>query len=555
MQDVKWVLGRLLAHWHLISLALAGSLLEGLGTSGISLLMKSLSEALLQQKSTQEVWKAVGVLLLLVAITQLGSFCVRFFTAIYAEREMLKIRSEAFKALLNSDFSNIIKHSSGDFISKLIYDLGLIRNLLGLWVIKLLREPIVILALFGVLLYRDAVFTLFLLLAFPVIMLSVAFFGEKRSNSLKKAQIAHSEISQRVFSSFAGFETVKTMQANNAFERYFSDLSNRLKDAGFRSELYFALNSVFNFTTGYIIVALVIAFGSYRLASNQLSPGEFVSFLMALVLLQMPLMEFQKGLLELRSNLPAVERVRSVLSFKPERKDGIVLSSAPLNIEIKSLSVKLESYAQLDGINLSIPYGERIIVLGETGSGKSSLLRTLSGLLPYSGSITLGGIELSKVLLSDLRSRVLLIPQEPFVFPATLRENLTLGEAIQSPELIRALKLASFDFSDLDQPLRPSELSGGEKQRIALARIFLKNPDILLLDEATSALDEKTQKQVMLNILKVFEKRTIIAVAHRLSLLPYFNRAIVLSEGKVIYDGDPEGASSALLHRPKIVIQ
>ncbi|MCS7084386.1 MAG: ABC transporter ATP-binding protein/permease [Aquificaceae bacterium] len=413
----------------------------------------------------------------------------------------------------------------------------------------------VVLALFGVLLYRDAVFTLFLLLALPVILLSVSFFGEKRSNSLKKAQIAHSEISQRVFSSFAGFETVKTMQANNTFEGYFNDLSKRLKDAGFRSELYFALNSVFNFTAGYVVVALVIAFGSYRLASNQLSPGEFVSFLMALVLLQMPLMEFQKGLLELRSNLPAVERVRNILDLKPERREGAILSGAPLNIEIKSLRVRLETSAQLNGIDLSIPYGEHVIVLGETGSGKSTLLRVLSGLLPYSGSVILGGEELSKVLLSNLRSRVLLIPQEPFVFSATLRENLTLGEAIESSELIRALELARFDFSDLDQPLRPSELSGGEKQRIALARIFLKNPDILLLDEVTSALDEKTQKQVILNILRAFEKKTIIAVAHRLSLLHYFNRAIVLSDGKIIYDGSPDGASSALLHKPSIATQ
>ncbi|MEN3034484.1 MAG: ABC transporter ATP-binding protein [Aquificaceae bacterium] len=555
MEDVKWVVRRVLTHWHLILLALFGSLLEGIGTSGISLLMKSLSEALLQKKNTGQVLGAVGLLLVFVFLAQIGSFFVRFFTSLYAEREMLRIRSEVFNVLLNGDFSNTLKQSSGDFISNLIYDLGLIRNLLGLWVIKLLREPIVIIALLGVLIYRDAIFTLFLLLSLPVIVLSVSFFGEKRSRSLKKSQTAYSEISQRVFSAFSGFETVKSMQASKAFERFFNHLSKELQRAGFRSEFYFALNSVFNFTTGYLIVALVIVFGSYRLASNQLSAGEFVSFLMALVLLQMPLMEFQKGLLELRSNMPAIQRVRRVLSLQPERKDGIILSSSPLDFEITSLSVNLENLAALKDISLKIPYSDHLIVLGETGSGKSTLLRVLSGLLPYRGSVLIGGLELSSVLLSDLRSRVFLVPQEPFVFDGTLRENLTLGEDFDSIEIVKATKLAKCDFLGLEDRLKPSELSGGEKQRIALARIFLKNPDVLLLDEATSALDEKTQEEILLNIIKAFEKKTIIAVAHRLSLLRYFKRAIVLRNGRLIYDGDVEGAASALLDRPKTAIQ
>ncbi|MFN3975569.1 MAG: ABC transporter ATP-binding protein [Aquificaceae bacterium] len=544
MENIKWLLHRLKAYWYYILLSLLGSFFEATGTAGISLLIKSLVDKVFLLKEGEEIWKIVLMLLGFVLLSQLGNFMVSFFSALYTETELKKLRKEAFARLLRADYSAFLGVLPGEFASRVLSDMNLYRQLIGSYAIKLLRDPITVLFLMGVLVYRDWLLTLSLLLLAPVLFFAIRYFGSKRGKHIERAQRGYASVADKLFSSFIGFESIRSFKAKDVFEKVFQDLNARLFRSNLKSEVYFALNSVFNYTFGYTVVALVILYGGYRIAEGALTPGDFISYLTALVFLQTPLMETQKGFMEVRASLPVVKRIKEVLELKEEEGGQVSLKDFKEALKIEGMRVRVRGdRVLLEDINLTVKRGEKVGIMGDTGSGKSTLLRALAGFLPYEGSAKIDGVEISQIKREDLRELLLLLSQEPFVFPGSVRENLVIGGEGNQEELWKALSLAGCDFvKDLDQQIEPKSLSGGERQRLALARVFLKNPQILLLDEATSALDAKREEEILNNLFSHFSNKTLILVAHRFSNLLRCDRVAVLKEGRIVFEGKPKEA-------------
>ncbi|HAV40427.1 MAG TPA: ABC transporter ATP-binding protein, partial [Aquificaceae bacterium] len=254
---------------------------------------------------------------------------------------------------------------------------------------------------------------------------------------------------------------------------------------------------------------------------------------------------------ELRSALPVINRIRELLNLEEEGEGILRLESFKSEIKVENLLVSVGEEKLLKGVNLTIYRGEKLGIMGDTGSGKSTFLRVLAGLLPYQGSVKLDGLELSQIRKEDLREIMLLLSQEPFVFPGTVRENLIMAKEKPEEDLWKALHLAGCDFvKSLDQQVSPKSLSGGERQRLALARVFLKSPEIILLDEATSALDAKKEEEVLNNLFEHFKDKTFILVAHRFSNLLKCDRVVVLKEGRVVFEGRPREAIDFFLQSP-----
>lgn len=551
MEHIKWVLGRLKIYWHLILLSLIGSLFEAAGTAGVSLLIKSLVDKVFLFKEKEEIFKVILSLIAFVLLAQMGNFMVSFFSALYTELEMKKLRFEAFKKLLKADYSAFLGVSPGEFASRVISDMNLYKNLIGSYIIKVFRDPLTTVFLLGVLFYRDWILTLNLALLVPVLAFAIKYFGSKKGKHIKRTQEGYAGITDRLFSSFSGFESIRSFKAQGMFERLFEQLNRNLFRSSLKSELYSALNSVFNYTFGYIVVALVIFYGSYRITEGSLTPGDFLSYLTALVFLQNPLIETQKGIMELRSALPVINRIRELLNLEEEGEGILRLESFKSEIKVENLLVSVGEEKLLKGVNLTIYRGEKLGIMGDTGSGKSTFLRVLAGLLPYQGSVKLDGLELSQIRKEDLREIMLLLSQEPFVFPGTVRENLIMAKEKPEEDLWKALHLAGCDFvKSLDQQVSPKSLSGGERQRLALARVFLKSPEIILLDEATSALDAKKEEEVLNNLFEHFKDKTFILVAHRFSNLLKCDRVVVLKEGRVVFEGRPREAIDFFLQSP-----
>lgn len=549
MEHIKWVFFRLKTYWPFLLLSLIGSLLEASGTAGVSLLIKSLVDRVFLLKEKEEILKIVIGLMSFVILSQVGNFTTSFFSALYTELELKRLREEAFRKLLKAEYSTFLGLSPGELASRIISDMNLYRNLIGFYAPKVIRDPITVIFLVGVLFYRDWLLTLNLALLIPILIFAIRYFGRKRGKHIKRTQESYAGVADRLFSSFSGFETIRGLKATKLFEGLFTQLNSILFRSSLKSEAYFALNSVFNYTFGYLVVALVILYGSYRIAEGGLTPGDFISYITALVFLQNPLVEMQKGFMELKSSLPVIKRIRDLLNLEEEKEGEVPLKGIKEGIRAERLYVQINGKELLRDVNLSILKGEKLGIMGDTGSGKSTFLRVLAGLLPYEGSLKIDGVELSKIKKEDLREIILFLSQEPFIFPGTVRENLIVEKGEE--DLWKALRLAGCDFvKSLDQRIDPKSLSGGEKQRLAIARLFLKSPEIILLDEATSALDAKKEEEVLNNLFEHFRDKTFVIVAHRFSNLLRCDRVVVFKEGRMVFEGSPREAIDFFLQSP-----
>jgi len=552
MEHLVWLLSRIKNYILLLILIIFGSLVQSLSTAGISLIVKNVVDGAFLTKDTQDLYKTVTVFVLLALLSQVGAFVFSMCTNIFALKEKQRLREELFKKLLRASPQQLFKSTSGDITARVLSDLELYGKLLSQSIPKLMKEPIVVFALIGVLLYRDIVLSLFLILFLPIISLGVKYFGQKKGKHTKRMQEQLSNLTQDLNQSLRGYENIKVYNAERKFLEWFQGVNEKVYKAGLKVELYTTLNSTFNFLTGYTIIALIILYGGIRVINGSLTTGEFLSYITALTFIQMPLMETQKGFMELRSTVPVIGRIREILNLE-EEKNGNWEFKLEGKIDIQNVTVKLSEGMVLKDVSLTIRKGEKVGIMGHTGSGKSTILRTLCGFYNYEGSIKFDGIDIEDINRKSLRENVVLLTQEPFVFVGTVRDNLIIAnEKATDEEMWKALNLARCDFvKSLDQHIEEGgkNLSGGEKQRLSLARLFLKNPQVVLLDEATSALDAKTEAEVLKNLFDVFGDRTVLVVAHRFSNIKLCQRAVLFENGKVVFEGDPESVIREFLQR------
>ena len=552
MDDLFWLFYRVKRYTPLLILALLGSILESLSTAGITLIVKGLVDGAFVGKDLWNLHRAVGLFILFVFLSQVGAFAFIMLINLYAVREKQRTRWEIFRKLVDASPESLLKSRSGDFITRIISDLELYGRLLGQDIPKIMREPFVVVALFGVLLYRDVLLTLLLLFLLPVMSFAIRYFGVKKGKHTQKMQEEVSNITQDVSQALKGYENIKIYGAESRFLEWFAKANQKAYKANLKVEFYSALNSSFNYVLGYMVIALIIVYGGMRVINGSMTTGEFLSYITALSLIQMPIINLQKGIMEIRAHAPVLSRIREILNLKSE-EDGREDFRLDSCIDVVNLRVKIEEEYLLMDVNLRIRKGEKLGIMGHTGSGKSTLLRVLCGLLPYEGEVLYDGVELRQIRKASLRENITLLTQEPFLFLGTVRENLSIAkDNAKDEELWEALRLASCDFvSSLDQMIEEGgkNLSGGERQRLALARVFLKDPQVLLLDEATSALDAKTEKEVLDNLLRVFKDRTIVMVAHRFSNIRLCDRAILVEKASVVKEGSPEEVIQEFLQR------
>ncbi len=544
MDNVKWFFSRLKPYWYLILLALLGSLLESVGTTGISLVVKNLVNNVFLVKDYQELIKVVLFLLTFAFLNQLGNFLASIFINLYSELEVKKTRKEVFNKLLKAEYSALSKNASGDIITRLISDMQTYRSLLGEHLPKLFRDPITVVALLGVLFYRDWLLTTLLGVLLPLLGFAVRYFGHKKGKYIRRLQENVGMMTQSLTNVLRGYENIKMFSSEKEFLRWFENFNERVFRASMKSILYSTANSVFNYAFGYLVVSVIILYGGIRVIQGDLTPGDFVSYITALFLIHQPITEVQKGLMEVRASIPILTRIRELLHIPQETSGDITFQGLKEGISIRDLSIRLGQEILLKGINLQIKKGEKIGIIGHTGSGKTTFLRALAGLLQYDGSIKYDDVELKEINRESFRRHIGFFTQQPFIFAGSVRENLLIAKPDASEEeMKKALELSVCDFvKSLDDPLEEGgrNLSGGEMQRLTLARLFLKNPDIIFLDEVTSAMDVKTEQIVLKNIFEFFKDKTIILVAHRFSNILLCDRVLAFKEGRIASQGKPQ---------------
>ena len=310
------------------------------------------------------------------------------------------------------------------------------------------------------------------------------------------------------------------------------------------------------FTIFALLVAMLdIGILFYAWKTRSLTVGSVVALITLIENAYTPIAIFNVLYVQYKLDKAAYERFEEFLNLKDDGQltTGSVINSDVGEIAIQSLSFQYEKRTIIDDLSLSIKKGEKIAFVGESGSGKSTLIKILLGLLKYSqGSVRLGDMELSDICLNHLYGRVSYISQDAPVFDGTIRENLVFEKKVPTEQMLHALgevQLSHF-AKQLSEGLeteigeKGTCLSGGEKQRLALARLWFQDSDLVILDEATSAMDNLTEEAVMNAVMRKLKEKTVIAIAHRLNSIAGFDRIILFRDGKIV----GQGTFDELLH-------
>ena len=547
-KDIRFLWQTYRPYWPLILLAVFGSILESGALAGLAYIIKNVVDDVFIAKSYEKLYWIIAVIISLAVLKQVGSFLKGYLYPLVIYKAIYVLRDRIYKNLLGALPSFFRKQNHGDLVSRATTDVerfGEISSTIGTNVVT---ETFTVIAVVGVLFYRDWKMFVIFLVTVPLLAYALHFFGEKRKKYSKKLQENFSDYIQNLNQIISGFEIVKLFQTDT-FIKIFRRINENLFKSQRKNRFYDVVYLSSVEIIAYVAVAGIIFYGGLRIIKGEITAGDFFSFLGGILILVNSLQTLQRGAINLKAISPVIERILFALNIPQEEEKGIRFEGLKNSIEYKNLFLYIDGNRILENINLKVKKGEKIGIIGQTGSGKSTLVKILPALITeYNGKVLIDGIELRKYSVFSLREKIGMVSQDVFIFNDTLRNNLLIAkpEATED-ELIDALKKAKADFAfDLDKGLdtvlgeKGSRLSGGERQRISLARIFLKNPDILIFDEATSALDVETEELVMEEIRRYFKDKTVFLITHRLKLLDIADRIVVMENGRIVEEGTKE---------------
>ncbi len=548
------VLQRLL-HWykpHAWGLVLAGVLL-GLGAlaqGGLVFLIETvLDDVLIEGNDSLLSWIpiAVGGLYLLKGFSRFGSGFLVHRAGLSVVR---KIRYALFAKLLELELDWHLQTNRDVQVSRLVQDVARTESLVHALSAGL-EKPLTLLALLGAALYMDVQLTLAALVVLPFVAWAIHSFSTRLRRTFQQTLDNLGNLTASAGQSLQGLEVVQTHRGESARQADFDAENQRQEQLQVRSHVARLLPGPVIEVLAAIGVGLVIWFGGGRVLSGELQPGELMAFLVAIGLMHMPL----KGLSEMASNmqesLAGASRVFEVLDRNPEISGGTeLLSTSCCEVEFDNVTVDYGDHRVLTGLDLRLVPGELVALVGASGSGKSTLVSLLSRIRdPTGGTIRINGVDLRSFTLDSLRRHVAVVSQHPILFDGTLRENLRLGAPMAGDEdLAEACRRAGLDELvdrlpggfDTQLVAAGAQFSGGERQRLCIARALLIDAPILVLDEATSSIEPRAEGLLHSALEPVFRARTTLAIAHRLSTVQAADRIVVLENGAIVGGGRHE---------------
>jgi len=467
-------------------------------------------------------------------------------------RIVADMREKLYNHLQTLSLSFFTRTPTGILISRITNDVNLIQGSVSNAITGLLKDAFTIVALVGVVFYRDWKMAIIAFLIFPLAIIPIKEFGKRLRKFSRKSQQRMGSITTFLHETITGNRIVKAFNMEEYEMRRFTEENNRFFKIVLKRVKIRALSHPLMELFGGIAVAIIIWVGGYRVLRGDLTPGTFFSFMTALFMLYAPIRDLNKVNLEVQEGMAAAVRVFELLDTTPEiREEGAVpLPPVSKGIDFQEVTFRYGAKAVLENISLHVDVGEVIALVGMSGAGKTSLVNLLPRFYDVEkGQILIDGHNIQKVTLKSLRDQIALVTQQTILFNDTVRNNIAYGDLHRSEqEIIEAAKAANahefiqrfpqgYDTLIGEQGVK---LSGGERQRLSIARALLKNAPILILDEATSSLDSDSETEVQKALESLMKGRTVFVIAHRLSTVRNAHRIIVLSDGQIVEQGTHE---------------
>ena len=536
-----------------IFLAFIFTIVLAASTSSIAWLLDPAVEKLFIQKNQS--------LMLLIPIGIIIAFAAKGLSLYFAKTLMISVGEEVRKALqvdmmknlIKADTETIEKRHSGKIITNLINDVNFMTNLVSVGILNLFKDTLTLVGLLSVMFYQNWKLSLIAIVMIPFASFFARFLGKRVSKLTVQAMDRAGILNTHLMEIFRNHklikifqkETYETSRANNALEQ--------LKNKGKKLAIVYARSSpIMEFLTG-IMIAILIYYSGSLIMSGEIAVNNFFSFLAAMMLAYQPVrslatlnLTINQGLAGAKRILPVIDQKHNIL--EDEKLDKLKVSRGTIAFEKVNFNYKSNSRPILKNLNLNIHGGKMTSLVGHSGAGKSTILNLIPRFYDCTeGYIKIDDQTIKDKRLSSLRDNVSLVSQETTLFDDTILNNIKYANLNASEQEIR--EAAKLSFSEEFINLLPNKydtmigengirLSGGEKQRLSIARAFLKKSKIILLDEATSSLDTETEKKIQNALSYLTKDKTTLVIAHRLSTILNSFKIYVIDKGEVVAEGN-----------------
>jgi len=518
----------------------------------------------------------VGVM----ALVSLGRFFWRFFIHGSSRRIEAQLRDNLFNHLTKMSWDFYQKNKIGDLMARSINDLHAVRMSIGMGLVALFDFVFMATAILIIIFVQDAGSALYSIIPLPVVTVLILIFGNLVGNKFKRAQEAYSKMSERTQETFAGISVIKSFVKEWWFIKKFADSNDDYKDANMELVRLFGFFFPFISLISGFTILIMLLIGGIRVINGLMTPGSLVAMFRYLGMLIWPLIGAGFMVNMIQRGAVSLGRINEVLKTAPSIKDNEIFKEGDKEfgnndervpaLEISNLEFTYTSDNApdeeseppehkktgkvLNGINLKISRGQWLGVMGKTGAGKSTLIKTFMRMIdPPEGAVRVFGLDVHKWPLESLRGLFAVSPQDSYLFSDTIANNIAYGLTESDDNKKENIIQKAINFASLSKDMdnfqhgkqtlvgeRGLTLSGGQKQRTAIARAMVMESEFLILDDSFSAVDNETEVKILEALWKERKGKTTIIISHRVSTLKYADNILVLDKGKVLEYGSPQ---------------
>lgn len=502
----------------------------------------------------------IGIIVLFI-ITGICRYLEVYYSRYVVQNLLKDIRKALYEKFQRLTLSYHDVNPSGLLISRLTNDTNLLESITTDALQIFISRAISAVALTVVIFYQNWKLALLCIFVTSFIIYPIDILSKKIRKYTHEMQSSLAELTNVLTENLQGMKVIHAYNLQQIQSEKFKKENDQYVRKYLKMAQAFALLPGIMQVIGAVGIAVIIWFGGYSVISGNMTTGALISFVVAFLLLYTPVKTLGRTYADIAKALAAANRIFSIIDIDQEvneNENPIELKEVKSNIVFENVYFSYNKVEILKNINLEIKVGEVLAVVGSSGSGKTTLVNLLPRFYDVtSGSVKIDGQDIRSLSLKSLRSQIAIVSQDTFLFDGSIRDNIMVGDANASDEKILAVaQMAYVDNFVKDLPdaynTRVGErgvmLSGGEKQRISIARALLKNAPILILDEATSSLDNESEAIVQQALSILMQNRTVFIIAHRLSTIKNASRIIVLDKGKILESGSHE----ALLNNDSI---
>jgi ABC transporter, ATP-binding protein, msbA family len=494
----------------------------------------------------------IALVLLLFFLKNIFNYLAIVFINLLRNGVLKDLRNMMYKKIISLPISYFSEKRKGDVISRITTDINEFQTSYLSILEFIVKEPLTIIFTIVIMCGISLKLTVFVFVFIPVAGLAISRVGKTLKKHSGRVQAEQGFFLSLIEETLSGLRIIKSFNAQGAFIKRFTDSTQRFNNYANNLSYRQNLASPISEFLGILVIGILLWYGGTMvLVDKTLGGSEFVAYMGLAYNILTPAKEISKAAYRLRQGDAAALRVLEVIHAQNpifDKENAIEKTDFQAAISLKNISFKYDNEYVLKDFSLEIPKGKTVALVGQSGSGKSTIANLIARFYDVNeGSITFDGTDIRDLKIQSLRDLIGIVSQDSILFNDTITNNLLIGKASATPvEIEEAAKVANaYDFIEaLPEKFQTNigdmggKLSGGQKQRLSIARAVLKNPPIMILDEATSALDTESEKLVQNALEKMMMNRTSLVIAHRLSTIQKADIIVVMEKGKIIEQGN-----------------